>query len=112
MGIETRKKFDDNYEEVSVSGEKGNYIGMSMKWKGGQYVALQGEKGFVGCGIYDIEVAEEFGFAVAIAKGTPEKPLKNPKDLLQAKIIKLTSKAREYGIKEGMSGEEAIERLL
>ena len=31
--------------------------------------------GIVGCGIYDVRTAGEFGQAIAIAKGTPENPL-------------------------------------
>lgn len=112
MSIGTVDKVDGNYSEVHINGESGKYTGISVKWTGGQYLALQGDKGFVGCGIYNIAVAEEFGFAAAIAKGTPEKPLKTLEDLLQARIIAVTSKAKAHGVEEGMSGEEAIKKLM
>ena len=44
----------------------------------------------------------------AIAKGTPEKPLRKPEDLYEAIIVGVTPKALDYGIKEGMSGKEAL----
>ncbi len=112
MVINTIVSHRDNHSKVYIDGESGTYIGISVKWDEGQYLALQGKKGFVGCGIYNIDVAEKFGFAVAIAKGTPEKPLRTIDDLLQAPITAVTSKAREYGIKEGLSGKEAIKKLM
>jgi uncharacterized protein YunC (DUF1805 family) len=57
-------------------------------------------------------VLEEFGFAVAVAKGTRERPLSTPEDLLNAKIVNLTTKAKEYGINIGDTGKEALEKLL
>ena len=37
--------------------------------------------GIVGCGIYDMQTPAEFGQAIAIARGTPSKPLVEPEDL-------------------------------
>ena len=66
--------------------ENGCAIGISNRWHKGQYCTLLTEAGLVGCGIYDVKTAAEFGQAVAIARGTPQKPLVNPEDLLDAKI--------------------------
>lgn len=68
--------------------------------------------GIVGCGIYDLNTAAEFGQAIAIAKGTPERPLVTPEDLLEAKIVDATPQAKQYGITVGMSGREATELML
>jgi uncharacterized protein YunC (DUF1805 family) len=70
------------------------------------------EAGLVGCGIYDVKTAGEFGQAVAIAKGTPQKPLVNPEDLFEAKIVDATPKAKELGVQIGMTGREAAELFL
>ena len=66
----------------------------------------------VGCGIFDVHVASEFGMAVAIAKGTPANPLVEPEDLDQAKIVAVSEPARQLGITPGMTGEEALEKML
>lgn len=66
----------------------------------------------MGCGIYDIKTAGEFGQAIAIAKGTPENPLVDPEDLFEAKIVDATPKAKELGVEIGMSGHDAVELLL
>ena len=68
--------------------------------------------GIVGCGIYDLETAAEFGQAIAIAKGTPTHPLVEPEDLLDAKIVGVTPQAEEIGIEVGMTGKEAVEKML
>lgn len=86
--------------------------GMSHRWQGGQYCSILTKVGIVGCGIYDIKTASQFGQAIAIARGTPAHPLVEPEDLLDAKIVDATPQAQAYGITVGMSGKEAVERML
>ncbi len=90
----------------------GDAIGTSYRWPGGQYCAIHTDKGFIGCGIYDVHVAGEFGIVAAIAKGTPDNPLCEPEDLFEAKIVDASEPARKLGIEPGMSGMDAIGKLL
>src|SRR5262249_44378563 len=43
--------------------KNGCAIGISNRWHKGQYCTILTEAGLVGCGIYDVEVAGEFGQA-------------------------------------------------
>ena len=92
--------------------KNGCAIGISNRWQKGQYCMILTEAGLVGCGIYDVKTAAEFDQAVAIARGTPANPLVNPEDLFDAKIVDATPKAKELGVKVGMTGREAVELLL
>jgi uncharacterized protein YunC (DUF1805 family) len=92
--------------------EHGQAIGMSHRWQQGQYCSILTSAGIVGCGIYDLKTAAEFGQAVAIAKGTPANPLCEPEDLFQARIVGVTPKAESFGIRPGMTGKEAVELML
>lgn len=92
--------------------DNGTALGTSHRWDKGQYCSILTKAGIVGCGIYDIPTAAEFDLAVAIAKGTPAKPLVEPEDLYDAKIVNATPKAKSYGIEIGMSGKEAVELML
>ena len=95
-----------------VQFKNGCAIGISNRWRKGQYCVLLTEAGLVGCGIYDVKTAGEFGQAVAIARGTPEKPLVDPEDLFDAKIVEASQPAKDLGIRVGMTGREAVELLL
>ena len=90
----------------------GTAIGVSNRWEQGQYCSILTRAGIVGCGIYDLKTAAEFGQAIAIAKGTPAKPLVEPEDLFEAKIVGVTPKAEAFGITPGMTGREAVELML
>lgn len=90
----------------------GQALGSSYRWSGGQYCAIHTARGFIGCGIYDVHVAGEFGIVVAIAKGTPAKPLCEPEDLFQAKIVDASEPAKKLGIVPGITGLQALEKLL
>jgi uncharacterized protein YunC (DUF1805 family) len=92
--------------------KNGCAIGISNRWRQGQYCSILTEAGIVGCGIYDVKTAGEFGQAIAIAKGTLENPLVDPEDLFEAKIVDATPRAKELGIEIGMSGHDAVELLL
>ncbi len=90
----------------------GTAIGTSDVWRNGQYCKIVTAAGLVGCAIFDLEVAAEFGDAVAIAKGTPAAPLVEPEDLLDARIVGVSPKAHSLGIRVGMTGREAVETFL
>lgn len=90
----------------------GTAIGISNRWERGQYCSILTRAGIVGCGIYDLETAAEFGQAIAIARGTPAKPLVEPEDLLAARVVGVTPQAEALGITAGMTGREAVERML
>lgn len=90
----------------------GTALGMAHRWQGGQYCSILTRVGIVGCGIYDLRTAGEFGQAVAIAKGTPARPLCEPEDLFDAKIVGCTPAAAALGVAVGMTGREAVELML
>jgi uncharacterized protein YunC (DUF1805 family) len=92
--------------------QNGCAIGISNRWHKGQYCTILTAAGMVGCGIYDVKIAGEFGQAVAIARGTPQKPLVEPEDLFEAKIVEVSPPAEKLGIRPGMTGREAVELLL
>ena len=92
--------------------KNGCAIGISNRWHKGQYCTILTEASLVGCGIYDVKTAGEFGQAVAIARGTPAQPLVEPEDLFDAKIVDASAPAKELGIRIGMTGREAVELLL
>ena len=92
--------------------KNGMALGTSQLWDGGQYCSILTAAGLVGCGIYDLNTAAEFGQAIAIAKGTPSNPLVVPEDLLDAKIVGATPQAAALGIEVGCTGREAVEIML
>ena len=92
--------------------KNGTAIGTSNRWNKGQYCSILTEAGIVGCGIYDLETAAEFDLAIAICKGTPAKPLVDPEDLYDSKIVGVTPKAASMGIRTGITGREAVELML
>ncbi|HYF36341.1 MAG TPA: DUF1805 domain-containing protein [Prosthecobacter sp.] len=63
---------------------------------------VQAPGGFVGCGYFDIGVANRVGDAAAIVTG-----VKTIDEVLAAPVVRLSDKAREAGVTEGMTGREA-----
>lgn len=99
-------------EHRVIRTEAGEAVGAEYAWDGGQYCAIHTHRGLIGCGIYDLACADEFNLAIAVAKGTPAHPLRRPEDLLQASIVGASSRAQAMGITPGMSGAEALDKML
>ena len=91
---------------------EGKAVAAQYAWAGGQYCALHTPRGVVGCGLYDLKCADDLDMAVASARGTPAKPLRTGEDLLEAKIVGVTRRAGAMGIEIGMTGREALRRML
>lgn len=99
-------------ENRTLQFQGGEAVGSTYQWPGGQYCAIHTSRGLVGCGIYDIRSANEFNLVVAIARGTLQKPLRVPEDLFEANILEVSQAAERLGVKPGMTGREAVEKLL
>jgi uncharacterized protein YunC (DUF1805 family) len=95
-----------------VSVEGGSATGLSVSWDSGQLVLIVAEKGLIACGAFDVKVMDEFDTTVSIARGKPSSPLKTPDDLLAAKIVDSTSRAKKIGILPRIDGKRELEILL
>jgi uncharacterized protein YunC (DUF1805 family) len=69
-------------------------------------ILLKAKNGYVMCGLLNIQKAEEIGQAACMVSG-----VKTADDALKAQVKACTTAAKKLGVKEGMSGLEAL-RLL
>lgn len=99
-------------EQRRLNTPYGTCVGAAYAWEGGQYCAIHTARGVLGCGIYDVDCADDFGMAFAIARGTPEHPLREPEDLYAARIVGVSEAAGSLGIIVGMTGMQALEKFL
>ena len=68
-------------------------------------IVVQCQKGYLMCGYLNMDAAEKFGDAAVLVGGA------GFDEVLKNQIKGATSKARELGIKDGMTGLEAAELL-
>jgi uncharacterized protein YunC (DUF1805 family) len=80
-----------------------NGAGIRVSLPNANLILLVGKKGFVMCGYLNLETAEKVGDAAAVVTG-----VSTIEDALTASVKKVTSKARQLGVREKMTGEEAL----
>jgi uncharacterized protein YunC (DUF1805 family) len=91
-------------ENLSVNGE--TYTGVRIDTKPAPIVVINGKKGFLMCGYLNMEAADKTGVLAVSISG-----INTFDDLLNKDVMKISVKARESGVKEGMKGKEALKFL-
>lgn len=69
------------------------------------------DRGMVGCGAYDVSALDRHGYPAARVRSSTGGLIATVEDLLRGEVFEANSAARKLGIKEGMSGREALELL-
>lgn len=83
--------------------------GVQVKWSGFHILLVTVTKGFLACGVFDLEAIDTFGAAAAIVENTPENPVGNLERFPNRKIQAINSRAEALGITVGMDVREAFE---
>ncbi len=93
-------------KQVEVKGKR--VLGIELRNLGkAPLIIVKGDKGYIMCGYLNIDVAEKLGDAAVVVSG-----VSSVEELLEKPVKAVTSKAREYGVREGMKGLEALEKLV
>lgn len=94
-------------ETKNIKIDEKNVVGVKIDLEGAPLLLIIAPKGYVMCGYLNLETAEKFGQVAAIVTG-----VKSFDDVLNAKVVKLTIKAKELGIKEDMAGRDALKMMF
>ncbi len=74
-------------------------------------VMVIAEHGMVGCGAFDVAALNNFGYPAARVKPSRGTSIASLDDLLAGEIKESNQAAMKLGVKEGMSGKEALDLL-
>ena len=94
-------------KQIDINGEDATSIVIEEKTSGREIVGVFSEKGFIMCGLLDIESAEKIGAAAVKISG-----VSSIEEILASKTIAVTSKAKAGGATLGMTGKETLGKLL
>lgn len=91
-------------EKLVIGGKE--YRGDRIELPKCALLVIQGEKGMLGCGYVSLAAAEKFGDALATVSGVA-----TYEDMLAAEVKGVSAAAAALGVKAGMTGREALERM-
>ena len=91
--------------DISLGRKKA--VGFEIALPHANLVLAVGRKGYVMCGYLNLQAAAKFGDAACIVRG-----VKTVRDLLSRPVAEVSPAARKAGIRPGISGKEALLRLL
>ena len=94
-------------ELKTIKLKNGAATGIKIDMPQAPFLLIATEKGFVHCGFMDMEICEKKGDSACIVNG-----VSSFEDALKAKIIKITTRAQEVGVKLGEMGEEALTKMV
>ncbi|MDQ1275555.1 MAG: hypothetical protein QG610_1129 [Euryarchaeota archaeon] len=87
--------------------ENGCALGLRFEMQKYPLLVIRAEKGFLMCGYLNISAAETLGDTAAKVKG-----VQSFEDMLKATVVEVTKFASELGVKTGMTGREALEKMF
>lgn len=90
--------------EAKVDGKKVKCLKVELP--GAPLILLAAPRGYVMCNYLNLETAEKLGQAAAIVER-----VRSFDDVLNAKIVSATAKAKELGVTEGMLGRDALGKM-
>jgi len=67
-------------------------------------LVIRGEKGILGCGYFNMKVAEKIDEALAIVRG-----VQSVEDMLEGEVKKVSPAAQALGVNPGMTGRQAMQ---
>lgn len=82
-------------------------IGVNLELQNANLIVIRAKKGYIMCGYLSMDTANRLEDVAAKVTG-----IKNFDDALKAKIVGVSEKAKEIGIKEGMTGKETLEKMF
>lgn len=82
-------------------------LGVNLELQNANLIVIRAKKGYIMCGYLSMETANRLEDIAAKVIG-----IKNFDDALKAKIVEVSEKAKEIGIKEGMTGKETLEKMF
>lgn len=91
--------------DIEIDGKKAS--GVEVMLPKAPLVLAHGKDGFVMCGYLNVEVADKLGVAAAMVRG-----VSTVEDLLAAKVQGVSKAAEAKGVALGMTGREALSKLL
>ena len=74
-------------------------------------VSVNTDVGMVGCGAFDVAALDSFGYPAARVRSTKEGLIATIEDLLEGEVKDANEEAIKLGVKVGMSGREALDRM-
>jgi len=84
---------------------------MLFPWDPVNLVWVIARKGMVGCGAFDVQALEKFGYPAARVKGVGVPSVASLHDLLNGEIKDTNIYGAELGLRTGMRGGDALDLL-
>ena len=79
------------------------FKGSSIELLQGKLLIIQGRTGMLGCGYFNLAVADKLNSAMAIVTG-----VQCFDDMLEKTVVGVSARAAELGVTTGMTGREAL----
>ena len=94
-------------KEVDIRWGKGMALGFEFEFPNANLVFAQAPRGYVMCGYLNMTTANMLGDIAAVVRG-----VNTVDELLAAKVQEVSDAAGKLGIKIGMTGKDALEKMM
>ena len=97
----------DVVETDIIETKKGAALGIKINLQRVPLFIIRAEKGYLCCGYFNAHTIEKTKDCAVIIKG-----VKSFNDMLNKRVSYISTSAKKLGIRSGMRGEAALERMM
>ena len=94
-------------ESELIETKRGAAFGIKVKLGDAPLLIIKGEKGYLVCGYFDRKAIDRLGDCCAIIPG-----VKTFEEMKRKRVDYVSKKAQKLGIKRGMPGIRALDKLI
>ena len=94
-------------ETEMIETKRGAALGVKIDLPGAPLLLIKAELGYVACGYFDPQTIEKVGDPAVVVRG-----VKSFDDMLKSRVAFVSRKAKELGVRETMTGLQALDRFI
>ena len=92
--------------------QKGSVEGVKLQWEDFSLLIVVAPKGFLACGIFDLDALDRFGKSAGIVESGPDNPIGTLERFMERKVVVRNKGAERLGITCGEAASTALEKMF
>ncbi|MBI1973555.1 DUF1805 domain-containing protein [Candidatus Micrarchaeota archaeon] len=94
-------------ETEMIETKRGAALGIRVELPGAPLLLIKAEKGYIACGYFDSKTVEKVSDPAVVVRG-----VRSFEEMLKSRVSYVSKRASELGVRDTMTGAQALDRMI